>query len=137
MANFFTVSSRQEFNTVLWTKAALGRQYSYKQPNSNARRAVPAEKGEPPGANNGRKNYHPGFVQHWWAFEEHLAEEACRLPDYTLIHEPPSLTFMSMRFPTALMASLSAAPSRAYSCRSFGQCASEAGTPIRKPWGRR
>ncbi|CAL8462838.1 g2372 [Coccomyxa elongata] len=90
MADYFTVRTREEFNTRLWTRAAVDRQYNYKQPARQAKRAVSAEKGEPPGENSGKKNYHLNFVQQWWCFEEVLAEAECRPLNYTLIHEPPA-----------------------------------------------
>ncbi len=65
-------------------------EYNYKQPARQAKRAVSAEKGEPPGENNGKKKYHLNFVQHWWCSKEVLAEAECRPLTYTLIHEPPA-----------------------------------------------
>jgi hypothetical protein len=90
MASYITVSSRKEFNVRLWSKAAQQRQYSYVQTDGVPRRVVPAEDGEPPGQNDGMKNLHLNWVQHWWEYEERLAAAEGRPPKYTLIHEPPA-----------------------------------------------
>ncbi|CAL8463016.1 g2550 [Coccomyxa elongata] len=90
MANYFTVSSREEFNRRLWTRAAVDRQYNYKQTGRPDSRVLVTDRGEPPGENDGKKNYHLNWVQHWWCFEEVLAEEEGRPMNYSLIHEPPA-----------------------------------------------
>ncbi|KAK9903991.1 hypothetical protein WJX75_002036 [Coccomyxa subellipsoidea] len=76
MASYITVSSRKEFNVRLWSKAAQQRQYSYVQTDGVPRRVVPAEDGEPPGQNDGMKNLHLNWVQHWPRLEPHLEPAA-------------------------------------------------------------
>ena len=90
MANYFTVRTRKDFNTRLWTRAAVDRQYNYKQGYREDRRVLSTGRGEPLGQNDGKKNYHLNFVQHWWCFEEVLAEAECRPLNYTLVLEPPA-----------------------------------------------
>lgn len=68
----------------------MDRHYNYKQAETGVKRVPSERKGGPPGQNNGKKIYHLDWVQHWWCFEEALAEEECRPINYTLVHEPPA-----------------------------------------------
>ncbi|CAL8469026.1 g8567 [Coccomyxa elongata] len=90
MAHYFTVSTRKEFNIRLGSRAAEDRQYRYVQTTKKARRTVPAEEGEPPGENDGRKNHHLNWVKQWWEYEEEVAEKEGRPPNYSLVYEPPA-----------------------------------------------
>ncbi|CAL8464505.1 g4040 [Coccomyxa elongata] len=92
MANYFSVRTREEFNTRLWTRAAVDRQYDYKQqgPGKTAKKTMAEQQGEPPGLNDGKKNYHKNFMEFWLNLEEFQAEKERRPVNYTLIHEPPA-----------------------------------------------
>ncbi|CAL8472230.1 g11772 [Coccomyxa elongata] len=90
MVDHFTVSNQTEFNARLWSRAAVDKQYNYKQTSAEARRSVPLVEGEPPGKNDGMKNIHLHFVQHWCCFEICQAEAQGREPNYSLVHTPPA-----------------------------------------------
>lgn len=92
MADPFTIVSRQQFNTNLWTRAQKLRHWNYKQhpPGKEPKRGVPLEPGQPAGINTDRLCYHTNWARLWKEWVEEKAATEGRPPNYSLIYDPPA-----------------------------------------------